>query len=709
MQIISSIIALALASTFATSVGAQSTSTCSNVTSTTTSSAARSSNLLARGFGYRREEDDTMMDSGPLPKVKGAYLRNLTVGAAGEQLVTYWSDAKVSPATSDASVVQAVIMFHGRFRDGNLYWDIGRNATVLANKKGTPGASNNTVVIAPQFFSKKYSVARYTAKQIAFSGNAWEYGGKASFPSGTNVTGFSAIDSLISQLSDKTKFKALKRIILVGHGGGGQVVSRYAVLSDDSTAKAAQISLRYVIGDPSSNLYYTNDRPLRSSFDAQNYNMKSCSGYNNYRYGFTDINSQVPTVPSNPDPKTYFKTFAARDVVFVVGNNDTLPNGDQGGEAILMGGQSRRDRNYMYWRYINLLAGVPNTNSDLDNAGYPGKFSSTLPSWGASTGNTLKAQLTIIDGAKHDAELADAAADNARPSSLIFSTAVKDLITDANFDCNEDGIRLQAMDNSHVALTAIELRAEGFSPYRCDRPMSIGVSLANLTKVVKTGGNDDTLTIRKDDDGDSLSLMFEASKSDRVLEYELMLMDIDSEHLGIPDTQYDAVIRMSSSEFSRIVRDLGSLSESVAIDVSKEGVTFAATGEIGNARLTLKQGSASSASSSAVKMDDDEEDEEDDDDEEVKPKARKRKRGDASGKSSGSGGDGEVPVSIDLQQNVNLTFSLKYLNNFAKAAPLSNAVALHLSGEVPLLVEFSFENGHVRFYLAPKLADDGDA
>ncbi|KAL9934163.1 hypothetical protein V8E36_007245 [Tilletia maclaganii] len=288
--------------------------------------------------------------------------------------------------------------------------------------------------------------------------------------------------------------------------------------------------------------------------------------------------------------------------------------------------------------------------------------------------------------------------------------SVKDLITDANFDCNDDGIRLQAMDNSHVALTAIELRAEGFQPYRCDRPMSIGVSLANLTKVVKTGGNDDTLTIRKDDDGDALNLMFEASKSDRVLEYELMLMDIDSEHLGIPDTQYDAVIRMSSSEFTRIVRDLGSLSESVAIDVSKEGVTFAANGEIGNARLTLKQGSAGG---SALKVDDDDDDEdekeEDDDDEEVKPKARKRKRGEGSSKSGGGGGDGDVPVSIDLQQNVNLTFSLKYLNNFAKAAPLSNSVALHLSSEVPLLVEFSFENGHVRFYLAPKLADDGDA
>jgi proliferating cell nuclear antigen len=40
----------------------------------------------------------------------------------------------------------------------------------------------------------------------------------------------------------------------------------------------------------------------------------------------------------------------------------------------------------------------------------------------------------------------------------------------------------------------------------------------------------------------------------------MKLMDIDQEHLGIPDTQYDATITMSSAEFQRICRDLGALS-----------------------------------------------------------------------------------------------------------------------------------------------------
>jgi hypothetical protein len=70
---------------------------------------------------------------------------------------------------------------------------------------------------------------------------------------------------------------------------------------------------------------------------------------------------------------------------------------------------------------------------------------------------------------------------------------------------------MQAMDNSHVALSSIELRREGFEPYRCDRPMSIGISLAALTKIVRSADNNDTLTMRKADDGDSLGLMFEST------------------------------------------------------------------------------------------------------------------------------------------------------------------------------------------------------
>lgn len=63
--------------------------------------------------------------------------------------------------------------------------------------------------------------------------------------------------------------------------------------------------------------------------------------------------------------------------------------------------------------------------------------------------------------------------------------AIKDLVTDANFDCSAQGFALQAMDSSHVSLVSLLLRADGFEHYRCDRGLSMGMNLANFAKMLK--------------------------------------------------------------------------------------------------------------------------------------------------------------------------------------------------------------------------------
>ncbi|KAI0136687.1 proliferating cell nuclear antigen [Xylariales sp. AK1849] len=241
--------------------------------------------------------------------------------------------------------------------------------------------------------------------------------------------------------------------------------------------------------------------------------------------------------------------------------------------------------------------------------------------------------------------------------------AIKDLVQDCNFDCNDSGIGLQAMDNSHVALVSMMLKAESFSPYRCDRNIALGVNLVSLTKVLRAAQSDDILTLKAEDAPDSLNLLFESSENDRISEYDLKLMDIDQEHLGIPETEYAATISMPSAEFRRICTDLMAMSESVTIEASKDGVKFTANGDIGNGSVTLR-------SSQVLE----------------KP---------------------ELGIQIGLTEPVALTFSLKYLVNFCKAVALSGQVKICLSNEVPLLVEYGMGgNSYLRFYLAPKIGDE---
>ncbi|KAI6797993.1 Proliferating cell nuclear [Hortaea werneckii] len=241
--------------------------------------------------------------------------------------------------------------------------------------------------------------------------------------------------------------------------------------------------------------------------------------------------------------------------------------------------------------------------------------------------------------------------------------AIKDLVQDCNFDCNDSGIALQAMDNSHVALVSMMLKSESFSPFRCDRNIALGINLTSLQKVLRCAQNEDILTLKAEDAPDVVNMVFESADSDRLSEYDIKLMDIDQEHLGIPDTEYAATINMPSSEFQRICRDLTALSESVSIECTKEGVKFACNGDIGSGAVTLR-----------------------------------------------SHTDVEKPdrnVEINLSEPVALTFSLKYLVNFCKASGLSDSVRLCLSNEVPLLVEYALSNNsYLRFYLAPKIGDE---
>lgn len=242
--------------------------------------------------------------------------------------------------------------------------------------------------------------------------------------------------------------------------------------------------------------------------------------------------------------------------------------------------------------------------------------------------------------------------------------AIKDLVTDANFDCNGTGIRLQAMDSSHVSLVTLFLRKEGFEHYRCDRSMSLGINLASMAKILKCAGNDDYITLKAEDAGETVTFVFESPKQTRISHFSLKLMDIDSEHLGIPDTEYKCIVKMPAQEFQRICREINIIGDTVQISATKEGVKFHVSGDLGTGSIICKQNPSV--------------DEEED------------------------------AISIKLQDEVSLTFALRYLNFFARATPLSGMVSLKMSPEVPLVVEYKIEQemGALRFYLAPKIEEE---
>lgn len=89
--------------------------------------------------------------------------------------------------------------------------------------------------------------------------------------------------------------------------------------------------------------------------------------------------------------------------------------------------------------------------------------------------------------------------------------SIKDIVNEVNFDCSSSGISLQAMEQAHVVLVSLALNAEGFESYRCDRNIPLGVNLSSLSKILKSANNDDSITLKAEDSGDTLNLTFESS------------------------------------------------------------------------------------------------------------------------------------------------------------------------------------------------------
>ena len=60
----------------------------------------------------------------------------------------------------------------------------------------------------------------------------------------------------------------------------------------------------------------------------------------------------------------------------------------------------------------------------------------------------------------------------------------------------------------------------------------MGMNLANMAKILKCANNNDTVTIKAQDNADTVTFMFESQNQEKVSDYEMKLMNLDQEHLG---------------------------------------------------------------------------------------------------------------------------------------------------------------------------------
>jgi proliferating cell nuclear antigen len=330
--------------------------------------------------------------------------------------------------------------------------------------------------------------------------------------------------------------------------------------------------------------------------------------------------------------------------------------------------------------------------------------------------------------------------------------ALRELVGDATLRWSATGgLTIQEMDSSHVALMSLRMPPAAFARLNVPKPVSMGLTVEVLRNRLRCcRNNNGSITFWAPDDVDerkTLKIQLD-DKHGRISVFDMTLMDIESDQLGIPDTPSDAIAVLSSAEYQRIMRELKEFGDTVEISVSSERLRFAIAGSsvsgsiifkptparlskplAANSRLSAVSSkpdrprpggpetavrlapSVDSKTGRAVAF--------------IAPaggaraKAAARKAEAIERLANGEQADllalpaddkGADRVEITMRPGIaecSHNFALRYLEKFGKAAALATTVRLRITRDMPLVVEYLLPaGGCLAFYLAPKLADD---
>ena len=222
------------------------------------------------------------------------------------------------------------------------------------------------------------------------------------------------------------------------------------------------------------------------------------------------------------------------------------------------------------------------------------------------------------------------------------------IIDELVLECDSEGIRLRALDRSHITFVGMELKASLFDEYTCDEPEKIVVDATELMKVMKRCKPSDILKLESEES--QLILIF-AGDSTRT--FKISLIDTDYESAIPPKMDPPVTVNIPSGLLEDLLNDLLIFGETVVFTVDEDYFMCNGTGELGE--------------------------------------------------SSGQYLHGE-----SVKEVVRSTFNIAKIKDMLKAKKLSSMVTLGIGDDMPLIVEFNINNGEgmLEFLLAPRLSEE---
>jgi proliferating cell nuclear antigen len=227
--------------------------------------------------------------------------------------------------------------------------------------------------------------------------------------------------------------------------------------------------------------------------------------------------------------------------------------------------------------------------------------------------------------------------------------ALKEILMDVNLEFSSSGMKIIAMDNTHIVLIHLKLEAEKFEKYYCEKKMFVGINMLKLHMLIKTITNNDILSLFiLKNDPNILGINIENIEKNVKTTYKLSMLDIDVLNVEIPPVAFNTIITMPSIYLQKIIRDMHNIAEFIEIKNIEGKIFLSCKGDFCSQETIL---ATEKSQNITIKKNEE--------------------------------------IDHEIIQGI---FSLKYLSIFTKCTNLCNSVEIYLKNSYPIILMYSIAN-----------------
>ena len=229
---------------------------------------------------------------------------------------------------------------------------------------------------------------------------------------------------------------------------------------------------------------------------------------------------------------------------------------------------------------------------------------------------------------------------------------ISDLVSEAKFKANSDGLELVAMDPANVAMVVFKLLSSSFSSFEVDEKEEVAINLNNLKQILRRIKGNDVLTIETDEN--KLKIVM---KSNTTRSFSIPTLDLNEKDQKVPDLKFPITVNMSSKMLQEAIEDVAVVAESVTLLGEKDQLSVKAEGDLSKAFIEIRN-------------------------------------------------DDETTITADDGKHKS-KYSLEYLKKMIAGGKISDRVNVHFKSDYPLKLEFVVTDRlMLSFILAPRVDND---